>query len=519
MIYFIAEDNAHYSPESIKTLKEKYELSDIIIFPELQDIKSAISSNDNKIGLIAPYSPGKLDHRFDGTSFFEVIYLQNTYFPFTKDQIDLGIDQNQILSEKLGIKISTSKYSFKDYGGDTKILLAEAKLIESRFFYNLRPKGFFFVGIPGTGKTFFAKCFAGETNRKLVEFNFSKIKEFQNPMHKIETILNYFKTTPGRYVIWIDEIEKQFADESTTDMLGVFLTELNEFQSDVSNVFFIATANNISYFANRFPELLRPGGRFDRLFFLLPSKDSDVEFIFNIYVQEKQLHFKEEIIPSVFLAAIFPEVFIKDDNSFTLVNKLINTLKAELIKTEYQKVIQQIQVDFEPLISLYTYREGNKELRELQEDELKRLNPLIAKIYSNKYSLIKSQVPAHYGLYRDILEAIRSHPIFNAYLLVSIQNELIQKYQFSFPISEAKSLIFKRYRDTMELSDKNRFPYTPSEISNIVNVCYADYYLGNQDELPLLQIISNYIEQIPPIQISLPGIKQMESDAATFFKV
>eukprot|EP00825_Cyclidium_porcatum_P029250 TRINITY_DN31280_c0_g1_i2.p2 TRINITY_DN31280_c0_g1~~TRINITY_DN31280_c0_g1_i2.p2 ORF type:complete len:192 (-),score=42.45 TRINITY_DN31280_c0_g1_i2:39-614(-) len=132
---------------------------------------------------------------------------------------------------------------------------------------------------------FFAKCFAGETNRKLVEFNFSKIKEFQNPMHKIETILNYFKTTPGRYVIWIDEIEKQFADETTTDMLGVFLTELNEFQSDVSNVFFIATANNISYFAQRFPELLRPGGRFDRLFFLLPSKDDDVEFIFDIYVK------------------------------------------------------------------------------------------------------------------------------------------------------------------------------------------------------------------------------------------
>lgn len=515
MIYFVAEDNEHYSEENIQKLKEKYSLSEICIFPDMADVKSAISGG-KKIGLIAPYTPSKLDARFDGTSFFEVIYLQNTYFPFTKDQIDLGIDQNQILSEKLGIKITTSKYSFKDYGGDTDILLSEAQLIELRFFLQLKTKGFFFVGIPGTGKTFFAKCFAGETNRKLVEFNFSKIKEFQNPMHKIETILNYFKTTPGRYVIWIDEIEKQFADETTTDMLGVFLTELNEFQSDVSNVFFIATANNISYFAQRFPELLRPGGRFDRLFFLLPSKDDDVEFIFDIYVKEKRLHFREEIIPSVFLAALFPDVFGKK-NETTFVNKIINELKNELKKTE--EIAQAIKFQFEPLISLYTYQDADGELKELSEEELKKYDPIIGRIYSNKHALIKSKVTVQHSLYRDLLDVIRSHPIFSNYSLVSITNELIKRYQFVFPISEAKDLIFKRYRDGVQLNDKNRFPYTPSEISNIVNVCYADYYLGNKKELPLFEILSKYIEQIPPIQISLPGVKQMESDATTFLQV
>lgn len=84
MIYFVAEDNEHYSEENIQKLKEKYSLSEICIFPDMADVKSAISGG-KKIGLIAPYTPSKLDARFDGTSFFEVIYLQNTYFPFTKD--------------------------------------------------------------------------------------------------------------------------------------------------------------------------------------------------------------------------------------------------------------------------------------------------------------------------------------------------------------------------------------------------------------------------------------------------
>ena len=46
----------------------------------------------------------------------------------------------------------------------------------------LRAKGVFLIGIPGTGKSYSAKCCAGELNRWLMEINLSKILEDEKPI-------------------------------------------------------------------------------------------------------------------------------------------------------------------------------------------------------------------------------------------------------------------------------------------------------------------------------------------------
>ena len=502
MLYLIAEDNYYYSEVQIKKLKEKYNKKEIIIFPEIEDVKNNISRG-SEIAFLSPLAPGVLDARLKNNSFLETITLKNYYFPFTKDQIELNVDKNKVLSEKLGINITTPSVSFKDYGGSGKVLIDEAKKIELRFLFNLKPKGFFIVGIPGTGKSFFAKCFAGETGRQLVEFNISKIKEDPNPMEKIEMILGYFKTTPGKYLIWMDEIEKQFVDDSTTDILGVFLTELNEFQSGVSNVFFIATANNIERISAKYPELLRPGGRFDKLVSLLPSTEKDTDSIFNIYIKEKNEHYKKELFVTAFIKSLFPEVTPEIENTRVakIATQIFENCKDLSAYIEIKKTIL-------PWIAFYLDKEN------LYFDENQELNE--AREFFNKGVLSKEDI------YKKIVNKTRElieEKNTKFYAFKSKIEKILNENSFLFPLEKAMSIISRKYRD--KIVEKNRFSYTPSEISNIVNVVYTDYYLSLVNaEKTLDEIVDNVSRANIPIQIQfIEGIKAMAAQSENFFKV
>ena len=81
------------------------------------------------------------------------------------------------------------------------------------------------------------------------------------------------------------------------------------------------------------------------------------------------------------------------------------------------------------------------------------------------------------------------------------------------------SIISRKYRD--KIVEKNRFSYTPSEISNIVNVVYTDYYLSLVNaEKTLIEIVDNVSRTNIPIQIQfIEGIKAMAAQSENFFKV
>jgi len=87
-------------------------------------------------------------------------------------------------------------------------------------------------------------------------------------------------------VLWIDEIEKAFAQGGTEDggvsqrVLGIFLAWLQERRGDV---FVVATANDVSKLP---PELLRKG-RFDEIFFVdLPGAEQR-RAIFSIHLKRR----------------------------------------------------------------------------------------------------------------------------------------------------------------------------------------------------------------------------------------
>lgn len=310
MLYFVAEDGYYYSQKSLGELRNEYGLSEIYLCPDINMIREAIQSG-KEVAFIAPSPPESISPMFKATNFFEIVELKNRHGLLTTGQKKIGISETVALKEKLGIQIHKSNLTLKDYAG-AEGLIEEAKKIGIKERYGFPIKGFMLAGIPGTGKSHFAKCMAGETERLLVELNLSLIMEAVDAIYRIGMIFDYFINNPGRYILWIDEIEKMLVGEKSVQMLGQLLTKINDLNStgvgneNQSSIFVIATANNITDIAARFPEFTRYG-RFDLLLFMMPPTEEDAAKIFTLYLNKAMTKFKNEKFVKLFKYALLED--------------------------------------------------------------------------------------------------------------------------------------------------------------------------------------------------------------------
>ena len=149
------------------------------------------------------------------------------------------------------------------------------------------PKGVLLVGVQGCGKSLAAKFIAREWQVPLLKLDAGRLYE----KYVGESEKNFRKATVmaeamAPVVLWIDEIEKVFAQGSSTEsdgglsqrLFGAFLTWLQEKKQEV---FVVGAANNLMDVP---PELLRKG-RFDEIFFVdLPTTD-ERRSIFAIHLE------------------------------------------------------------------------------------------------------------------------------------------------------------------------------------------------------------------------------------------
>ncbi|MEK7743855.1 MAG: AAA family ATPase, partial [Elusimicrobiota bacterium] len=149
------------------------------------------------------------------------------------------------------------------------------------------PKGVLLLGVQGCGKSLFAKAVSAEWGLPLLKLDPSNLynkyvgeseKNFARAVRIAERL--------APVVLWIDEIEKAFAQSGSTDdgisqrILGSFLSWLQERKGDV---FVVATANDIARLP---PEFIRKG-RFDEIFFVdLPSAPAR-EAILGIHLSKR----------------------------------------------------------------------------------------------------------------------------------------------------------------------------------------------------------------------------------------
>lgn len=321
MFWFVAEDISYY--ENSKELKNEYNLHTISTFPALDDIKHSISVDRQAVGsgFIAPYYPPK-----NIASLFVIKVLPNRYGALTTQEYQAKISESKALENRLGLSVIDSPFSLSDIGGATALKEYTAQLVKAEQ-NGYKAKGIFLVGIPGTGKTFFPKCFAGELKRLLINLNLSEIMESEAPIVKLNSIFDYLQrraidNPKEKFVILIDEIEKMIGNATAKEkqMLGRLLTILNDINTPACeynfNAIFFATANDLGSILVNNPEFLRRG-RWDELFFVnLPTHEYAVE-MFNIYIKKYKLEFLLKIMS-------LEEIFTEIENKYQKENMIAN---------------------------------------------------------------------------------------------------------------------------------------------------------------------------------------------------
>jgi hypothetical protein len=151
------------------------------------------------------------------------------------------------------------------------------------------PKGVLLLGVPGCGKSLCAKAVAHEWGLPLLKLDPANLydkyvgdseKNFKRAMQTAERL--------APIVLWIDELEKAFAGDSSEEdggvsrrVFGAFLSWLQERRGDV---FVVATSNDVAKLP---PEFIRKG-RFDEVFFVdLPTAQARCA-IFTIHLRKRK---------------------------------------------------------------------------------------------------------------------------------------------------------------------------------------------------------------------------------------
>lgn len=154
------------------------------------------------------------------------------------------------------------------------------------------PRGVLLLGVPGVGKSAFAKSLSAETGRPTLLLDVgalfgSLVGQSEQNMRQALKVAEAMAPC----IIYLDEVEKGLsglASSGQTDsgvtsrLFGTFLTWLNDHESDV---YVIATCNDIS----KLPPEFSRAERFDGIFFLdLPSA-ADKRTIWELYLGQFEL--------------------------------------------------------------------------------------------------------------------------------------------------------------------------------------------------------------------------------------
>lgn len=201
--------------------------------------------------------------------------------------VEVILEEKEQIIKKTGIlEFIRSELKMEDVGGleNLKRWLTKRNKswLESASKYGLpAPKGVLITGVPGCGKSLISKSISSMWQLPLLRLDIGKI--FSGLVGSSEeNMRKAIKTAEAisPCILWIDEIEKGFSATSNGGDGGtsarVFAQFLTWMQEKTSQVFVVATANNI---AGLPPELMRKG-RFDEIFFVdLPTKRERKEIL------------------------------------------------------------------------------------------------------------------------------------------------------------------------------------------------------------------------------------------------
>lgn len=188
----------------------------------------------------------------------------------------------QVLRKNNLLTLHRGKESFDSLGGLANLKdFCRSALAPGK---SVKPRGVLLLGVPGTGKSAFAKALGNETGRPTLLLDIGSMMGSlvgQSEANLRQALRIADAMSPA--ILFVDEIEKALAGVGgngdsgvSTRLFGNLLTWLSDHTSDV---FFVGTSNDISKLP---PEFTR-AERFDGLFFLDLPNTKEKEAIWAMY--------------------------------------------------------------------------------------------------------------------------------------------------------------------------------------------------------------------------------------------
>ncbi len=206
--------------------------------------------------------------------------------------------KSQMLKKGGLVSLQQSQQDFTSLGGlaALKSFCKRAMLQPSRNCPHKRPRGIMLLGVPGTGKSAFAKCLGKETGRPTLVLDVgalmgSLVGQTEANVRQALKIADAMAPC----VLFLDECDKALSGVNgsgdsgvSTRLFGTLLSYLSDKETDV---FVVASANRIDHLP---PEFTR-AERFDGVFFLdLPGKD-ERQAIWQLYTQQYELDSRQRL--------------------------------------------------------------------------------------------------------------------------------------------------------------------------------------------------------------------------------
>ena len=182
---------------------------------------------------------------------------------------------------------------FSDLGGLTGLKEFCLEMLQSlNSNPELRAKGALLLGVPGTGKSAFAKALGRETGRPTLCMDIGALMGgLVGSTEEATRAALRMIDAMAPCVVFLDEVEKGLSGVSnsgqtdsgvTARIFGAFLTWLNDHTTDV---FVVATCNDIS----KLPPEFSRAGRFDAKFFLDLPNAGQRTIIWDLYLKRYEL--------------------------------------------------------------------------------------------------------------------------------------------------------------------------------------------------------------------------------------
>jgi ATP-dependent 26S proteasome regulatory subunit len=265
----------------------------------------------------------------DAEMTFKTVAIENGRKLPPDSEKEIMLRKKKIISRSGTLEYIDLMVEKKDVGG-LEVLMSwldqRADLLEDRpRERNIpSPKGVLFIGVPGSGKSLTAKVVSTIFSRPLVRFDIAAC--YGSYIGKTEAKLRKsldVAEAVAPCVLWIDELEKALAGGSQSGgdngvsarVFGSLLTWMSEKESDV---FIVATANNLDQILATNPELFRKG-RFDQIFFLDYPFHKARKEIFKIHLEKRAKHAEtqEEMKDSIDIAALDLEELASKTRNWT----------------------------------------------------------------------------------------------------------------------------------------------------------------------------------------------------------